>query len=256
MSSFYRMIKIRFIVLFWLVFMGTGQASQVSAIAQNSSPKYILENGHVSGLCGDIYKELSARLALKNISLVPPKHLTPIKRILDILLSRENAIYCGASRSEARAKIYGYSRMPLYRVSNILITQKNNPVDPQKLSELHDQNSLVGTFFGTGSATYLKSVRNLRINDGFKTLERGIQSLKIGTIDYFFYHDLGLLYQLKSAAHGLRAVPTKFRAYDHWMLYSPLMEPTLRRQIDDALAEMIFDGVIEAIWDKYRLPFS
>lgn len=240
--------------LFGLMIPSSASAHDVAVtgLVQNSKPKYVLDNNHVRGLCGDIYAELAKRLKKKGVKMVVQSHTTPIKRILATLLDNETGIYCGASKSAKRAKIYPYSETPLYYVSNIVLAHKDNPTNPASFKELKESNALVGGFHGAGSTNFLKKSEVVRINDGFKSLDKGMKSLAAGELDYFFYHDLGLFYYLTQHKTDLRAVPTKFRSYPHWMIFSPKMPEKIRTMINIELKLMVEAGVIENLWGAYK----
>ncbi|MCG8490178.1 MAG: transporter substrate-binding domain-containing protein, partial [Sneathiellales bacterium] len=162
------------------------------------------------------------------------------------------SIYCGASRDPEREKIYQYSSQPLYMVSNILVTHRENTENPETVQELINAKVRIGTYFGTGSAKFLKSTGVLRVNERYTSLEKGMQSVASREIDYFFYHDLGLLYFLSRSSFELRAVPTAFRSYAHWMIMSPDMPEEISQKLDDAVSKLVKEGVVAQIRKGYE----
>lgn len=225
----------------------------VVAFTQNSGPKYLINENTITGICGDIYAQLQRRLKAKNIELVVSNHLLPIRRILDSLIVRDAGIFCGASRDTDREKLFKYSAKPLYTITNVLITSAKNTYDPISLKDLRQSNASVGTYFGTGSSKYLKAMGVKRINGKFKSLEKGLKSVAAREIDYFFYHNLGLEYSLSKTPLALRMVPTIFRTYSHWMIYSKNMPEEIQKTLDDELTKMVDEGVVENIRKKYQL---
>ncbi len=226
--------------------------SKILALVQQSSPKYFLNAGEKRGLCGDIYKHLFERLSSSDIHLKISNHFTPIKRILEALDVEATGIFCGASRTKEREERFTYSSLPLYQVSNILVTHRDNHEIPNSIDALMQSKATVGTYFGTGSSEFLKKTGVVRVNDKYKSVEKGLQSVAAGEVDYFFYHDLGLLYSLSILDLPLHAVPTIFRSYPHWMIFSKTMPAPLQKMIDAELTDMIQTGVIEKIWNKYK----
>ncbi len=242
-----------FLSLFKLVFPASAaDRAEVIALVQKSAPKYFLADPANKGLCGDIYEELKKRLSGQNIDLKINQHFTPIKRILETLKTGTNTLFCGASRDPEREKVFLFSSEPLYEVSNILVTHRQNSENPSSIEDLINSDATVGTYFGTGSSEFLKKAGVERINERFQSVAKGLQSVASGEIDYFFYHDLGLLYSLSRSNLSLRPVPTKFRSYNHWMMYSGKMAPDLQKKVDLEVSRMINEGVIEGIRKRYE----
>ncbi len=242
-----------FLSLFNMVFPAfAGDRAEVIALVQKSAPKYFLEDPFNKGLCGDIYEQLKERLSGQNIDLKISRHFTPIKRILETLKTGTNALFCGGSRDAEREKSFLFSSKPLYEVSNILVTHRQNSENPTSIEDLINSDATVGTYFGTGSSEFLKRAGVDRVNERFQSVVKGLQSVASGEVDYFFYHDLGLLYSLSRSNLALRPVPTKFRSYYHWMMYSGKMAPDLQKKVDLEVSRMINEGVIAGIRKRYE----
>jgi len=224
----------------------------IVAFQQNSAPKYLMNRGNRQGVCGDIYARLQERLKNKGVELVVFDHLLPIRRILETLKVSGSGIFCGATRDNEREKIFTYSSQPIYSVLNILVTNSSNKYNPISLEDLQLSNASVGTYFGTGSAKYLKAMGITRVNGKFRSIELGLRSVAAHEIDYFFYHDLGLDYSLAQNSKALRRVPTFFRTYSHWMIYSKDMPEGLQEMVDEELIKLIDEGVVDNIRKKYQ----
>jgi len=231
---------------------GTQAVFVVNALVQDSSPKYVQTSSGVDGICGEFYQKLGRELKRHGIEVVIDNHHTPIKRILNTIKTTSNSIFCGASRDPEREKIYQYSSSPLYMVSNILVTHRDNKVNPASVEELINSKATIGTYFGTGSAKFLKSTGIKRINERYPSLEKGLQSVAAGEIEYFFYHDLGLLYFLSKSSLELRAVPTAFRSYAHWMIMSSDMPAEISTKLDEAVTQLVKEGAIAQIRKGYE----
>ena len=234
-----------------LSFSPSLKAENLIFVAQNVEPKYIPRGGAVSGLCGDIYKRLSERLAYRNIIARVEKTRFPIKRILSMLEAGTADGYCGAGRNAVREEKFVYIKTPAYDVSNMIITHKDNPVDPASFNDLSQHKSLIGAYYGASSARYLKKQPDLNINDQFITLAEAISSLEKKYIDYFFYHDLALKHLLREPQRALRLVPTKFRTYQHWMILSKHTPKKYVDAVSEELKTMQEEGELESITKRY-----
>jgi len=228
----------------------------IVAYQQNSAPKYLMNRGGSRGVCGDIYARLQERLKNKGVELAVFDHLLPIRRILKTLKVSGSGIFCGATRDNERERIFTYSSKPIYSVLNILVTNSSNKYNPISLEDLQLSNASVGTYFGTGSAKYLKAMGVTRVNGKFRSIELGLRSVAAHEIDYFFYHDLGLDYSLSQNSTALRRVPTIFRTYSHWMIYSKGMPVGLQKVVDEELTKLIDEGVVDNIRKKYQTSLN
>jgi polar amino acid transport system substrate-binding protein len=225
---------------------------KIKGLVQNSAPKYIMGEKAYHGICGDIYSTLAERLKSKNISLSVENYSVPIKRILGRLQSEANSIFCGAPKNTADQNRFKFSNKALYRVSNVVVTVKSNKARPKSVEELKQANARIGTFFGSGSASFLKTSGVKRLNARFRDAHSGLDAVAKGEIDYFFYNDLSLLYLTSSGHRNLQVLPTRFRSYGHWMLYSPKVTETVKELIDTELQNMSREGDIEKIRHRYN----
>ncbi len=222
---------------------------------QNSEPKYFLDSEE-KGLCGDIYRRLGERLKKHRIAIDLPKNLTPIKRILSNLEHGREHIFCGAGRNKDREARFIYSTSPVYHVSNVVVTRREDLYNPKSIQDLADTKDLVGVFYGTSSAKFLLKHGTVRVSESHMdllTALRNVQNLEKITLRYFYYHDLGLFYFLKKYnLSGLRVVPTKFRTVPQWMLFSKEIPAKVRQTIDAEITAMVKAGEVERIWDRYK----
>jgi len=146
-------------------------AAVLNVSVQNSEPKYLLQDGTVSGLCGEIYQALKRELAGSNIQVEIPAHTKPIKRILTDLKSGKSDLFCGAGRNAKREAEYIYSIRPVYDVSNIMVTHKDHDFNPTSFADIRERGFEVGAFLGTTSAEFLKMQSGLLVNDNFTDLK-------------------------------------------------------------------------------------
>jgi len=163
-------------------------------------------------------------------------------------------LYCGAGRNAEREALYNYSPTPLYNVQNIVIASAAEEIYPKDFAALALMNSHVGGVFGASSTKYLKKQKDLMVVDSFINIEEGMWAINNGRIRYFFYHDLGLLYNLKKTqmTDTLKVVPTVFREYQHWMISSKTLPGDITEKLNNAITDIYNDGTIETIKAAYR----
>lgn len=240
-------------LLLFAVALPAQAGERVLALFQDSHPKYFLDNPIGQGICGDIYLRLAQRLSEKDIHLELSTHFTPIKRILALIERGEAGMYCGAGRNKAREAKFAYSAEPVYPVANVLVARADDAHVPASFDALAASGDMIGGYYGTSSTTFLMKQPGIKVDDRFVSLEEGLQAVVDGRrIRYFFYHDMGLYYLVKTLGQPLQVLPTKFRSYSHWMIYSRKLAAPLRGKIDAQLAAMKEAGEIDEILRRYR----
>ena len=218
---------------------------------QNSAPKYFARGSQQRGLCDLIYDSLKSRLAQKQQRVRIDPNLYPIKRVLAMVLAGDVHVFCGAGRNKKRETLYSYSLHPVYQPSNVLAMHKDDPYIAHDYVALQKDQLKIGAFFGASSTTYLKTFRGIQVVDHFTQLEDGLNAVARKKIPYFYYHDLGLSYLVNRSSLPIKLMPTKFRTYSHWLLYSLEMTKIQIELLDSSLEEMINDGEL----DRIREPF-
>ncbi len=221
---------------------------------QNSEPKYLIKDNLVSGLCGDIYSHIQNGLKLLNVNTIISNQATPIKRVLlDLKLGHQH-LFCGAGRNKGREKLYTYSVKPLYGVSNVIVVHRDDPMKPMSFQDLIDHKIEVATFFGTVSSEYLKAQIDTLANDSFIGLEHPLRLIADKKrFRAFFYHDLGLKYFIRHNELPLRVAPTKFRTYNHWMLYSKDLPRKYVDAVEKILSDLRRKEILEKITRTYLI---
>lgn len=219
-------------------------------VKQNSKPKYFDDNQE--GLCGEIYIKLQSRLKASDTAIKIDPVTYPIKRVLSMLDRHEADVFCGAGRNKKREKLYLYSKLPVYSVGNVVSAKRQSSIEINDISDIAEQNLLVGALFGTTSATFLKSHEGVRVNDKFHTVEEGLETLAENEhLHLFYYHDLGLNYLTRTLGLPIKVLPVRFRETPQWLLYSKETPPELVESVDLALKAITESGELKAIQRKY-----
>jgi len=225
--------------------------AEIRFLKQNSEPKYFNESAGRQGLCDAVYGELRASLSGQDVPVLIDPELYPIKRILIMLDSGAGHVFCGAGRNAPREKRYRFSAVPVYEVSNVVIARRDETYVPEGFSELAREDILVGAYFGTSSAAFLKEQRGIRVLDKIKSLEQALQLVDQGRIRYFYYHDLGLSYLDDESDLPLKLLPTRFRTIEQWLIYSPHLREQDQKIFDQALQDMHQSGRLKEIGSRF-----
>ncbi|WP_020408908.1 substrate-binding periplasmic protein [Hahella ganghwensis] len=249
-----RLLSIRLLVITWLTMLSLPVLSDTALkfVMQDSAPKYLIKDGRVRGLCGDVYMALKSRLNAKGINVVITKELLPIKRILMMVESGISDAYCGAGRNPKREERFIYSTLPVYSVSNVVAAHEKELFIPQSFNDLSESKALVGALLGTSSATFLKQQRGVVVDDQFHTLDNALEVLaKNQFVRFFYYHDLGLNYLVPNSGLPLKVLPTKFRSTPQWVIYSKQTRKDWRTILDEEISLMVNSGEMSAITQPY-----
>lgn len=228
-------------------------AQPVTFLVQDSQPKYFLNDPQQKGLCGDIYQALKAKLAERQVVSDVQQHYLPIKRILAMVEQEAGHVFCGSGRNEAREKRFTFAKVPVYHVSNVLAAHASDKFEPQSFNDVIKNGNAVGALFGTSSARYLKQQIPGLVNDSFKDLHTPLKLIATPPyrLRYFYYHDLGLNYLVKSTGLSLKVVPTKFRTVPQWLIYSNHTDQATAEAIESSLQEMTQTGELGKIVGQY-----
>ena len=224
---------------------------QMIALVQDSKPKYLFENGELTGLCGDLYRALATHLEEKGVVLEIGQVALPIKRILKQVESSANKIYCGAGRNAQREKRFVYAATPVYEVSNVVAAHVDEPYLPSSFGDLAADKVPVGALFGTSSASFLKKQPGVEVVEQIYSLDEALKLLALKRLRLFYYHDLGLNYLTKNSEYSLKVLPTKFRSTPQWIIYGKTMPSELSGPLEEVLAEMERNGQLQRIISNY-----
>ncbi len=235
------------------VAVGRLYAADITFLQQNSQPKYLVTASGIGGLCGEIYLSLQKKLQKQNVISSVYSHPLPIKRIFSLVETSPGHVFCGATWTKARSHRFRYSKIPLYKVSNVLIARKDDLFNPLGFDDLIAAGDAVGALYGISSTRFLRQNIGSLVNDSFNDLEAAIKLIGMPPhrLRYLFYHDLGLNYLVKHSPYSLRVIPTKFRSFEQWFIYNPETPKYIVDIMETELTKMRESGELQLILDKY-----
>jgi len=251
-------IPLKTLLLAAFVFAGLSVTSSHGEVIlrtsfQQSVPKYIYQHNKTSGVCFDIITELNHRLKPQNIRIVYPKTSSPFipwKRMQTYLEEGELDIIIGMAKNKKRVKKYAFSGESLYTVLSVFAVPAEKSFKYRSLNDLH--NKYIIAVQGTKTAKKLAGIATVNLvltsspTSALKMLlaQRG---------DMVFYHDLGLAYIIK-ANNWQKHIQLKrgMGKYEHFIGYNKKVPAAVRSAIDEQLAAMKEDGVMELILSRYR----
>jgi ABC-type amino acid transport substrate-binding protein len=229
-----------------------GQGGQtIRFLKQNSQPKYFEESSKRLGLCDEIYFLIKKELVKNSERIHIDEKLYPIKRILSMLTNGRAHVFCGAGRNEKRERLFIYSKLPVYHVSNVVAAKKSETFTPQTYEDLVSRDIVVGAYHGTSSARFLKKYKGMRLNDSYTSFQQAFKELAHTNLRFFYYHDLGLNHMIPESGYPLKVVSTKFRTIPQWLIYSKKTPKDVVDAIERAIKSLHDKRVIHKVWEKY-----
>jgi ABC-type amino acid transport substrate-binding protein len=221
---------------------------------QNSEPKYL---PNTQGLCDQIYGHLAKRLASSGITTRVDAEAYPIKRILKLMEAEQAQVFCGAGKTESRKKQFGFSSVPVYQVSYVVVAHEDETVIPESFEEFETNGIELGVFYGTSSGSWVKDNTEVKISDNHHSLDNVTKMMaNRELLKYFYYHDLGLNYYIEKHELPLKVLPTRFRVIPQWLIYSKNLPVEIREKLDTALEEITESGQLQKIQDQFLSPPS
>lgn len=220
-------------------------------LKQNSQPKYFPEDSKRIGLCDEIYFLLKKEIESNSEKIHIDEKLYPIKRILSMLTNGSAHVFCGAGRNEKREKLFIYSKLPVYHVSNVVAAKKSETFVPQTYEDLVSKEIVIGAYHGTSSARFLKKYKGMRLNDRYTSFQQAFKELAHTNLTFFYYHDLGLNYMIPESGLPLKVVSTKFRTIPQWLIYSKKTPKYMIDAIEKAMKNLHDKKLIHKVWGKY-----
>lgn len=199
---------------------------------QDTQPKYIANlDGTFSGLCVELLHLIEQKSKYR---FKYPKGFVPNKRVYKNLKDGVTDVHCGLARNTEREQIYQFGES-IYPVKHLVAIRADDPVSVNSFDDIRKlgNKGTILTPMGTATYDYLLKQGGLRIDDGGKTPEANLEKLANGRGRFFYYHDLGLLYEINRPLNQgkFRALPTAFLEYEHWMVFSKAVAPAIVEDI-------------------------
>lgn len=229
-------MRYRMLFVFLLMLTPTLKADTLIFLKQDSEPKF-MPNG--SGLCDQVYRLLANELAKSNINTRIDSNFYPLKRVLKKLEFGEGDVFCGAGDNPQRRKKYVFSALPVYLVSNVIMSHIEEKTDPGSLENIAQKELVIGALYGSNSSKWLMSQTGVKVSDNHHSLDKVsalIASQK--ALKYFYYHDLGMNYYVKKNALPLKLWPTKYLTVPQWLLINANVSSELIDAINQAMSAL------------------
>lgn len=207
------------------------------------------------GLCDLVYKEIEKEFKTEieqdkfEVKII--KTFFPIKRILKMIDEDRTHIFCGASKTLEREINYKFSDKAVYRVSNAMITHRDQKFVPQKIEDLVGKKFHIGAYYATASSQFLKNVQGLTVDDNYTSVELAFKMIESHNIDYFFYHDLGLKYLVRKTTYPIRLIMLPERSVEQFIMMNKNIPQKVADKINQIIEKLYQSKKINEIQAKY-----
>lgn len=223
--------------------------------AQESSPKFFISAKGMKGYCVEILRALEqVDPALK---FTGDQHFLPFPRILKKLELGELDIFCGLQRNAEREPFFYYIEEPLIFIRGKLVVAADDVVAPVTLEEIlkiPGDNSIL-TIKGTGSASILKKIKKLKVDDTPATVLQALRMLVGKRGRFVFYQDMAIkeAIQQLDLKEKVRILPQDFYYEGLYLGASRHLNSRAVAQLREALVKLRSSGQLLAILEKYPL---
>jgi len=228
---------------------------ELNTAAQDSAPKYFLENNNMKGLCVDIMEAIEKMDP--TIKFKGQNRFIPFKRIKKMLKIGELDLFFGFVKNVSREKEYIFIEPALYKVNHVVAVRFDDEVDVKSFDDIRKlgTNGMILTTFGTSTRRYLENQGDLIIDDGSKTVISNLKKLLRKRGRFLYYHNLGLVTSIKSISleNEIKILPTSFRGYSQYVAFSKKVPSSTITKVKVALEKLALNGKLELIFKKYSV---
>ncbi|MDE1464641.1 substrate-binding periplasmic protein [Spartinivicinus poritis] len=230
-----------------------GVSFELKTGAQDSAPKYFMNNGVMTGLCVEIMQAISKENS--NIKFSGYNKFFPFKRIKLNMKKGAFDIFLGFSRNPEREKIYHFVDTPLYSVKYIMAVKSNDNINIQNFEDIRSlgKNGAILTLFGTADVRFLKSQGGLTIDDGGFNLSSQFVKLLANRGRLIYYHNIGLAYSIKKEGYTnkIKMLPSVFKTAYHYAAFSKKSPLNHVTAFEETLKKIQSNGVLDEIYNRY-----
>ena len=217
--------------------------------AQGAEPKYIVENGKMTGICNDIIDALNEELKGKGISIsYKSNELKNDAEIFNSLKSGEIQVFVGFGMNDERYKELKYTSIPVYSVTESVLVRKG-----ESKVVMAKSNVVIGTINSSLSSEDVGQVFRNYTTKGFRTMVQAIEALDERKIDAIFYSSITVgFYTLKSPEkYEMLNIETK--KYYHYIVFNKNVSDKDVHAVEQALKSIFTQRLIDKIIAKYKM---
>lgn len=228
-------------------------AVELRAAAQDSAPKYYLDEGEMRGLCVDIMKAMEA--IDPHLRFSGFDRFYPIARIEEDLTVGERDVFFGMIRTPKRESKLTFIDIPLYQTNTRLAVRRGDPVTVRSLSDLRTlgKDGIVLVVHGTAHADFLAGQEGLIIDPGASTTAQNMKKLLAGRGRFIYQTDLALAHELrqKKLTDKISVLPISIKSEPQYLAVSKSVPEPVVNQLRMALETLHKTGELARLRSHY-----
>jgi ABC-type amino acid transport substrate-binding protein len=229
----------------------TALGIELKTAAQDSSPKFILADGKVEGICVDAMRAIEA--VEPDIRFTGYQKFVPFRRIEQYIEEGKIDCFVGFVKNEKRMKKYIYVDVPIYFVRDILVARKDDSVQLTGLEDIKklEDNTILASM-GIAQAQKLKA-EGYNVDDGGKTPEVNLYKLVAGRGRFLFQSEVSIRQAIKDGGYTdkVRILPLKLNETGRYIAFSKKTGKPVIEKVADALRKLRDNGELDKIYKKY-----
>lgn len=245
--------KIIIVLLISLLINYSLSAIEIKTAAQESHPKYILENGNMTGICMDIMKAIMKEDP--EIIFTGTESFTPFRRIAVSLENGTLDVFFGMIKNEERLKQYTFVDIPLYPTRNMLMVRADDNIEINSFDDIRKlgNDGVLLVAAGTAHSKYLESQGGLIIDEGANTVEINIRKLLANRGRFVYSSDKNFMDELsKPEFKGkVRVLPVVLEKDYQFVAFSKNFDKEIVQRIEKILLKLKDNGELDKIFKKY-----
>ncbi len=253
LNQFYVMrLMIKTISLFIMVVLflsTTTSATVLYTFAQSAEPKYIVENGKITGLCDDIIDGLNKELARSGISIsYKSNELKTDSEIFDSLKSGEIQVFVGFGVNDERYRELKYIFMPLYSIKESVLVRKG-----ESKAVMAKNSVTIGTIRASLSSNDVNQVFKKNTTKEFRNIAEAIEALDAKKIDAVFYPSISVGFYTLKFPEKYEILNIEAKKYYHYIVFNKHVPENIVHAVEQALKSMFTQRLIDKIISKYKM---
>ena len=217
--------------------------------AQGAEPKYIVENGKMTGICNDIIDALNEELKGKGISIsYKSNELKNDAEIFNSLKSGEIQVFVGFGVNNERYRELKYIFMPLYSIKESVLVRKG-----ESKAVMAKNSVTIGTIRASLSSDDVNQVFKKNTTKEFKNIAEAIEVLDAKKIDAIFYPSISVGFYTLKFPEKYEMLNIETKKYYHYIVFNKNVSDKDVHAVEQALRFMFAQRLIDKIISKYKM---
>lgn len=225
-----------------------------TAAQQASSPKYVtLPDGHVGGICVDLFRLMEAREPALRIE--GDQRFLPLRRLEKKVQHGQLDFICGVGESPARRDHFIVLTPAIFTVHYHLAVRRDDPVEIRSWQDVRalGQGGIILINHGSGAIARLQDIGGLIIDSGGISNQANYEKLLMKRGRFVYYRSPGFESDLREQglADKIRILPTVMEETPFYILFHRHSAPERLTLFANTLQRLADSGELAALARRY-----